>query len=163
MPNVPVIDPSEIEPNLERRHRDVMLDLILAWGELDGALGMFLSRVLGVSFVQGAELIGRVPGSAKLAEVVKIIRDVPNGADAARNLRKHKKNYERYSIPRNRIAHSKCVGIWTRNQDFIVFAVFEKVDDNLLALDAIPIQEMQRATRWGKAMTALALKIADAP
>ncbi len=163
MPNVPVIDPNEIEPDLERRHRDVMLDLILAWGELDGALGMFLSRVLGVSFVQGAELIGRVSGSAKLAEVVKIIRDVPNGADAARNLRKHKKNYERYSIPRNRIAHSKCVGIWTRNKDFIVFAVFEKVDDNLLALDAIPIQEMQRATRWGKAMTALALKIADAP
>ena len=163
MPNVPVIDPSEIEPNLERRHRDVMLDLILAWGELDGALGVFLSRVLGVSLYDGAELIGRMPSSAKLAEAVKILRDAPNGADAARNLRRHKKNYERYSIPRNRIAHSNCVGIWKRNQDFIVFAVFEKVDENLLALDATPIQEMQRATRWGKAMTALALKIADVP
>ena len=163
MPNVPVIDPSEIEPDLERRHRDVMLDLILAWAELDGALGMFLSRVLGVSLCHGAELIGRMSGSAKLAEVVKIIREVPNGADAARNLRRHKKYYERYSMPRNRIAHSNCVGIWTRNQDFIVFAAFEKVDDNLLALYATPIQEMQRATRWGKAMTALALKIADAP
>ena len=163
MPNVPVIDPNEIEPDLERRHRDAMLDLVLAWGELDGALGMFLSRVLGVSLYHGAELFGRMPGSAKLAEVVKIIRDAPNGADAARKLRKHKKDYERYSIPRNRIAHSNCVGIWTRNKDIIVFAAFEKVDDNLLALYATPIQEMQRATRWGKAMTALALKIADAP
>lgn len=163
MPNVPAIDPNEIEPDLERRHRDAMLDLVLAWGELDGALGMFLSRVLGVSLVQGAELIGRESGSAKLAKVIKIVREAPNGADAARNLRKHKKNYERYSIPRNRIAHSKCVGIWTRDRDFIVFAVFEKVDDNLLELEAIPMQEMQRAIRWGKAMTALALKIADAP
>ncbi len=162
MPNVPVIDPNEIEPDLERRHRDAMLDLVLAWGELDGALGMFLSRVLGGPFIQGAELIGRAPGSAKLAEVVKIVRDAPNGADAARNLRKHKKNYERYSIPRNRIAHSKCVGIWTRNRDFIVFAAFEKVGDNALALDAIPIQEMQRATRWGRAMRDMALKLADA-
>ena len=58
MPNAPTIDPSEIEPDLERRHRDAMLDLVLAWGELDGALGMFLSRVLGVPLVEGAELTG---------------------------------------------------------------------------------------------------------
>ncbi len=162
MPNAPAIDPGEIKPDLERRHRDVMLDLVLTWGELDGALGMFLSRVLEVSLYEGAELIGRMCGSAKLAEVVKIIRAAPNGTDAARKLKRHKKNYERYSVPRNRIAHSKYVGIWTHDRDFIVFAVFEKVDDNLLAVEAIPVQEMQRAIRWGKAMTALALKIADA-
>ena len=53
--------------------------------------------------------------------------------------------------------------IWTLDRDFIVFAVFEKVSDNELAVELIPIQEMQRAARWGGAMTALALKLADAP
>jgi len=140
-----------------------MLDLVLAWGSLDGAFGMLLSRVRGLPLDQGAELIGKLPSSAKLAEVCKVLRNSPGGADAARIMKKHKKNYERHSFARNRIAHSLCAGVWTHHRDFMVFAAFEKVKDNALAFDAIPIQEMQRATRWGRAMTALALKLANAP
>ena len=162
MPIAPAIDPDDITPDLEQRHRDAMLDLVLAWGSLDGALGMLLSCVLGLPLDQGAELIGKLPGSARLAKVRKALQNVPGGADAARILKRHKKNYERHSIPRNRIAHSRCVGVWTRDRNYIVFTTFEKVGDNELAVDAIPIEEMQRATRWGKAMTALALKLADA-
>lgn len=157
------IDPNDITPDLEQRHRDAMLDLVLAWGSLDGALGMLLSRMLGLPLDQGAELIGKHSGSAKLAKVRRLLRNAPGGANAARIMKKHKKNYERYSSARNRIAHSHCAGVWTRNRDFIVFAVFEKVEDNELAVEAIPIKDMQRATRWGRAMTALALKLADAP
>lgn len=163
IPIPPAIDPNDITPHLEQRHRDAMLDLVFAWGTMDGALGMLLSRVLGVPIVEGAELIGKLRGSAKLEKVRKALRNVPGGADAARIMKKHKKDYERHSGVRNRIAHSHCAGVWTRDRDFIVFAVFEKFEDNALAVDAIPIQEMQRATRWGKAMTALALKLADIP
>ena len=159
MPIAPAIDPDDITPNLEQRHRDAMLDLVLTWGSLDGAFGMLLSSVRGLPLDQGAEQIGRLPSSAKLAKVCKVLRDAPGGA---RIMKKHKKNYELYSRPRNRIAHSNCVGVWTRDRDFIVFATFEKVADNELAIDCIPIQEMQRATRWGRAMRDLALKLADA-
>ena len=78
-------------------------------------------------------------------------------------MKKHKRDYERHSGVRNRIAHSHCAGVWARDRDFIVFAAFEKVADNELAVDLVPIQEMQRATRWGRAMTAWAMKIVDAP
>ncbi len=162
MPIAPAIDPDDITPNLEQRHRDAMLDLVLAWGSLDGALGMLLSCVRGLPLDQGAELIGRRPSSAKLAEVCKVLRNAPGGADAARIMKKHKKNYELHSRPRNRIAHSRCVGVWTQDRNFIVFATFAKVTDNELAVDLVPIQEMQRATRWGRAMKDLALKLADA-
>ena len=171
MPNAPApapaldpddITPDNITPDLEQRHRDAMLDLVLAWGSLDGALGMLLSRVRGLPMDQGAELIGRRPNSAKLAEVCRVLRNSPGGADAARIMKKHTKNYELHSRPRNHIAHSHCAGVWTQDRDYIVFAVFEKVADNKLAVDAIPIQEMQRATRWGRAMTAMALKLVDA-
>ncbi len=163
IPMPPAIDPKDITPDLEQRHRDAMLDLVLAWGSLDGALGMLLSRVGGVPFDRGAELIGKRANSAKLEDVCKILRNVPGGADAARIFKKHKKNYERHSVIRNYIAHSHCVGFLTRDRDIIVFAIFEKVGDNTLAVDAVPIQEMQRATRWGRAMIAMALKLADAP
>ena len=157
----PAIDPNDITPDLEQRHRDAMLDLVLTWGTLDGALGMLLSRVLGVPFDQGAELMSKMPSSARMAEVRKVLRNAPGGADAARIVKKHKKNYERYSFARNRIAHSHCAGVWTRDQDYIVFAPFKKFEDNLLAVDAIPIQDMQRATRWGRTVTAMALEIVD--
>ena len=163
MPIPPAINPKDITRHLEQRHRDAMLDLVLAWGTMDVALGMLLSRVLEMPIDQGAELIGRLPGSAKLEKVRKALRNAPGGADAAGFVKRHKKNFERHSFPRNRIAHSHCVGVWTIDQDFIVFAAFEKVDDNALALYAIPIQDMQRATRWGQAMTAVALKLADIP
>ncbi len=162
MPIAPAFDPNDITPNLEQRHRDAMLDLVLAWGSLDGAFGMLLSCVRDLPLDQGAELIGKLPSSAKLAEVCKVLRNAPGGTDAARIMKKHMKSYELHSRPRNRIAHSRCVGVWTRNRDFIVFATFQKVADNELAVDLIPIQEMQRATRWGRAMRDMVLKLVDA-
>ncbi len=158
----PAIDPNDITSDLEQRHRDAMLDLVLAWGELDGALGILLSGVRDLPLVQGAELVGRRANAAKLEEICKVLRNAPGGADAARIVKKHKKHYELHARPRNRIAHSRCRGVWTQDRNFIVFMTFEKVADNELAVDLIPIQEMQRATRWGRAMSDLALKLADA-
>ena len=73
-----------------------MLDLVLAWGSLDGAFGMLLSCVRELPLDHGAELIGRLPNSAKLAKICNVLRDVPGGANAARTMRKHKKSYELY-------------------------------------------------------------------
>jgi len=138
-----------------------MLDLVLAWGELDGALGMLLSVASGVSMADGAERFAKRSGSAKLQDLCKAVRTHPQGDQAARMIRRHKKTYEQYSIPRNRIAHSKCIGFQLADPDFILFAVFEKHDINELIIDAIPIQLMAHATRWGKSMTRVALKIVD--
>ena len=106
----PDFDPNDIT-DLEERHRDAMLDLVLAWGSLDGALGILLSCVQGLPLDQGAELVGRRPNPRKLEEVCKILRDAPGGAEAASTIEKHKKCYELYARPRNRIAHSRCKGI----------------------------------------------------
>lgn len=146
---------------LEQRHRDAMLDLVLAWGELDGALGMLLSAASSIPMADGAQKFGRLPGSEKLQQLFKAVRAHPNGTNAAKQIRKHKKAYELHSFPRNRIAHSKCLGINRLDRDFILFAAFEKYGDDELIIDAIPIQVMERATRWGKAMTGVALKIVD--
>ena len=151
----------DILAELEQRHRDAMLNLVLAWGELDGALGMLLSVASGVPMADGAEKFGRIPGSEKLQRLFKAVREHPEGKNAARQIRKHKKAYELHSFPRNRIAHSKCLGIKRVDRDFIVFAAFEKYGVDELIIDAIPIQMMERATRWGKAMTGLALKLVD--
>ena len=155
------IDLNDILP-LEQRHRDVMLDLVLAWGALDGALGMLLSSVKGVPLDEGAMEFSALRSSAKLHQVCQALRDAPNGAEAARILKKHKRRLERHSQPRNRIAHSNCGGVWAVDPEYIVFLPFKKFAEGELTCEAIPIQEMERASRWGRAMTNLALKIEDA-
>lgn len=100
------IDVNRVRVELEQRHRDAMLDLVLAWGSLDGAFGALLSSLLGVPLAEGAEQIGKFSSSGKLAAIIKIVRNAAGGVNAARILKRHKKTYERYSFARNRIAHS---------------------------------------------------------
>lgn len=158
-----MIKPDDIELELEQRHRDAMLDLVLAWGSLDGALGMMLARTLGIPMVEGAEIIGKMPASARFAEMRRLMLKAPEGAEVAHILKKHKKSYERYSRTRNFIAHSHCAGIWKKDRDYIVFATYEKVGPDGLAIDAVPLDEMKRAMIWGRAMGKVALAVADVP
>jgi len=94
--------------------------------------------------------------------VANALQTAKGGADAATFIKKQKKKFEKFSFARNRTAHSRCAGIWTKDRNFIVFAAFEKVSGNMLAVDAISIRQMHRATKWGEAMTALVIKIVDA-
>lgn len=146
---------------LEQRHRNAMLDLILVWGELDSTLGMLVSCTLGLSRTDGAEKVGKYPASAKFREIFKVLRDVPDGKEAAQAVNMHKCNYEKHSLVRKPIAHSKCVGVKSSDEDFIVFMVFEKHGENELAMDAIPIQQFEVATKWGREMIKVAMEIVD--
>ncbi len=146
---------------LEQRHRDAMLDLILAWGELDTALGMLLSCVLNMPLVEGAETVGKMPATSKFRKIFEMLRDSPNGEDAARKVKSHKRSYEKHSLIRKPIAHSKCLGAKSTDKDFILFAAFEKHGENGLAVDAVPVQEIYRATLWGREMTKVAMAIVE--
>lgn len=135
---------------LKPLHREAMLDLVLAWGTLDGVLGMLLAKFLNLPLHEAADEIGKQNGSAKLAEVIKIISQVEAGKNFAKLLRKHKKTYEKYSKPRNKIAHGHCAGYLLCDENYVVFAVFERVaGSENMAADAVPVEEMERATKWG--------------
>jgi hypothetical protein len=152
---------SNIVRKFEDRHRDAMLEVILAWADLDGAMSILLTNILGIRLVEGAGIVGKMKTSSKFHEIFKIIRDIPSGADAAKIIKRQKKTYEELSFFRNRIAHAKCVGIRKDDPDFVVFAAFEKHNDDDLVVDAIPIQEMDRAASWARGMSAMALNLAD--
>lgn len=142
-------------------HRAAMLDLILTWGTLDGALSMLAARILGLQMHEAADEIGKLRGSAKIAKMIKVFSEVEEGKTVAKILKKHKKAYEKHSVPRNRIAHAHCVGYSAIDDDYILFAVFERVGEDGLAVDAVPVEEMQRATSWGRNLTKIALRIVD--
>jgi len=39
------------------------------------------------------------------------------------------------------------------DDNYVVFAIFERTGQEGLAVDAIPVEEMERATKWGEAFT----------
>ena len=157
----PAIDVTDIRRELDQRHRDAMLDLVLAWASLDVALGMLLSGVRGLPLHEGAEQIGVMGATAKLNEVYKAVRAVPGAAEAARKLKKHKKNYEIHAAPRNSVAHACCVGVSSTDADYVVFTAFKKFGADQLVCDAIPVQQMHRATVWGRAMRDLVMRMVN--
>jgi len=157
-----LIDPEDVK-QLQQRHRDAMLDLILAWGSLDGALGMMLARVMGIPMVEGAELVSGMPATARFAHMRRLLLKSATGADAAAMLKKHKKSYEQLAPMRNMIAHSHCAGFWTKYPDYVVFLTYQKVGDDALAVDGMHIGGMQRATAWAHTMRKLAFEVSNVP
>jgi len=155
-------DPADVDVEIPAKHREIMLDLILAWGTLDGALGMMMATILQLPYDECAARFGDMPGSAKLREMEKLLRAHGN-AEAAAILKKHKKSYERHSVPRNSIAHSHCGGVMRTNREYLVFAPFRRESAHNMLVEAIPLEQMQRATRWGMAMANLAKRVAGLP
>ncbi|MBB5985799.1 hypothetical protein [Sphingobium lignivorans] len=142
-------------------HRDVMLDLILAWAEVDVALKLLLSKVLNVGMSDGADLIGRMPASAVLAQIRKAAAANSASLEVLKLIRGHRRQYDKHAKPRNLIAHSKCVGYWIVDPNYLVFTSFEKTAEGELAVDRTPLEEMRRSHRWALAMTAMAMRIVD--
>jgi hypothetical protein len=164
------VDPDDIDETLEQRHRDAMLDVVLAWATVDGALGMLLSGVRGLSLYEGAAAVGAMPASAILAEVHRAIRTAQTHADAsdqagfdrvASTLKRYKKKYEEFSVVRNRIAHSYCKGIWTVDRNFVVFMIFKQHGSSDLAAECISIENMELATKFGNHLCAAMLRFAS--
>ncbi|MCC5975206.1 MAG: hypothetical protein JJT81_14295 [Rubellimicrobium sp.] len=149
----------KVELPLKPIHRDAMLDLVLAWGTLDGALAMLLADIMRLPYHEAADTIGKQGGSGKLAEMIRLIRQSDSAKDAVKFLKKHKNLYERYSKPRNRIAHGHCAGYLLADENYVVFVVFERVGHEDLAVDAVPVEEMERATRWGKEFAAFIVQM----
>ncbi|WP_424941663.1 hypothetical protein [Aliiroseovarius sp. S253] len=141
------VPPDVIE--LSSSQRDVLLDLVLTWATIDGALSMLLADVRSMGWADAADEIRKLRGSHKLAQVIKALKNHESGAEAARKLRKIKRRYERFSTLRDHVAHSRCIGCSKEDPSYIVFLTFERVGEDMLAMYRVPVEEMSEAISWG--------------
>ena len=74
---------------------------------------------------------------------------------------KFAKQYEKHSRPWDAITSSRCAGVCGLNQEYLIFAKFARIGPEELAVDRVPLHEIERASRWGEAMCRLASKIAQ--
>lgn len=132
---------------LSQAAKDAMLDLILAWAHVDGALSLWVGFKFGVRADKAAILLGRSDAQSKLLKLQRLY--ALEGADqVVAQIRAIRKSYEKQVAPRNIVAHASCRGCLRSEPDRIVFAAYEAVKLGELAIDAVPIEVMERSTRW---------------
>jgi len=146
---------------LKQFHREAMLDLVLAWGSLDGALTMLVSAFTDEDLNNAASRLSKVKGTAKLLEIARILEENEQDSQIAKNFRRLKKRYEKHSKPRNRIAHAHCAGYLLGDEQYLVFAVAEPDGVDRMVVEAIPVEEIIAATEYGQTLTAFASQTAE--
>lgn len=150
---------ASFELPLKPYQRDVMLDLILAWGTLDGALSQLVAAFSAEPLCVTVERIGKSNGSAKIREIVDLLKSDERTKEKSKTFKRIKRKYEKYSVARNRIAHGHCAGYLSCDEQYLVFAVAEREGEDELAVEAIPLAQMIAATNFGNELAAISIEI----
>ena len=140
--------------------RELLLSLVLQWAELDGAISILCGTWFGLNPTSSSILLGRASASEKLRKIEKLCaaHSLPEVAKSYKQLRR---DYERWSKPRNLIAHSKLIGADANDHEVLLFATYEVVQHKELAIDRIGMPAVKNALEWGRELAAHCLKLAD--
>lgn len=135
-----------------------MLNLVLAWAHVDGALSLWVGVKFELRADKTAILLGRSDAQSKLAKLQRLY-SLEGATQFVATIKAIKKSYEKHVRPRNTVAHASCRGCLKSEPDRIIFASYEAVKLDQLAIDAIPIEVMERSTAWANLLSERVEKI----
>ncbi|OYW45063.1 MAG: hypothetical protein B7Z36_05465 [Novosphingobium sp. 12-63-9] len=138
----------DIERQLPHSVREVLLDVILAWANLEMATGFFVASVLGINPDEGAERFGRKEIADKLKRAANALRN-SGKFEVASKISEISRVYPEMTLFRRRIAHSKCAGVRKSVPSRVVFLPFEREGEpGNLAVEVIEISKFSEAVSW---------------
>jgi hypothetical protein len=149
---MPRFNIDDLDRSINSAAEEAMLALVLAWAHLDGALSMWVGVKFGVPADKMAILLGRSDATSKLMKLQRVYALEGDQLEAAK-IKAIKKAYEKHVRPRNLVAHASYRGCMKSEPDRIIFASYEAVTQGELAIDAVPIEEMERSTAWANLLS----------
>lgn len=149
---MPSFNIDDLDRRVNAAAEDAMMALILAWAHLDGALSLWVGVKFGVPADKMAILLGRADGTSKLLKLRRLYL-LEGDTESAKRIKLIKNNYEKHVRPRNLVAHASYRGCLKSEPDRLVFASYEAVSLGTLAVDAVPIEEIQRSTAWANLLS----------
>ncbi|WP_206663453.1 hypothetical protein [Aurantiacibacter suaedae] len=147
---VAAVAAGDLEAQLPSDVREVLLDVILMWANLDMVTAFFLSSVSGLNPDDGAKRFGRKEIADKLKKAAKRLRS--NGAtDLASRIEEMADSYPNHAFYRKRIAHSRCAGVRKSDPTRLIFLPFEQEGPpGHLAMEIIDLSLFMRAADWAR-------------
>lgn len=138
-----------------------MMALVLQWARVDAAIAQITAASFNLSPTAGAILMERTSVSDRLRKVRQLQLSLCRN-EQAKALQKVKKQYEEHAKPRNMIAHAACAGVWKQSRQHLVFMPFEVQGEyGNLSVEAIHIEVIRRATRFGVALEKSIMALVD--
>lgn len=139
-------DESDLDRSVSQEARDAMLDLILRWASLDGAVSQLYAGVFQKADEDHADEIASIPLTQKLREIQVALR--PHIPKLAATLNKLKKQCERYRQARDTVAHCHLAGTLRSRPDCLVFLRYRQHKAGGLMVDAMPLGVIAESTRF---------------
>jgi hypothetical protein len=147
----------DLEPVLPPDVREVMLDLILAFANLDGSTAFFSASLNDLDPGEGAKKYRRWPIARKFKEAAKAMRRSER-VDEAALLDRISEEYADRSEARNRVAHSRCLGVRRSDPMLIVFVPYEKEGPaKHLAIEGHRLARLKADLEWARGMNSTLL------
>jgi len=147
-PEATAVLEGDIQRGLPPDIREVLLDVILAWANLDMATAFFVASLFGLSPDEGADKFGRKEIADKLRRASKALRESGN-TNAAVKVGEIAEAYPDKALMRRRIAHSRCAGVRKSAPDRVIFLPFEREGPpGHLAVEIIHISKFAEAAAW---------------
>ena len=151
----------DLQAKLPQEVREAMLDVVLAWANLDMATAFFVSLVSELDPDDGAKKFGRKQIEEKLARAGKILAENKR-EELAEEVREIAESYQEKSFYRRRIAHSKCAGVRKTNPRRVVFLPYEQEGPpGNLAVEIFALDFFTEAITWARSAHDTLMKYVD--
>jgi hypothetical protein len=124
-PEATAIVEGDIEPVLPADVREAMLNLILAFANLDGATAFLAASLSGLGIDKGAERFGRKIVADKLKAASKALSQAGRQQEA-RFIDEISADYVGRALIRKRIAHARCAGVRKSDATRVIFLPYER-------------------------------------
>jgi hypothetical protein len=140
----------DVEQQLPNDVREVLLDVILAWADLDMTTAFFVSLILGMTPDEGADKFGRKFIEEKLKKASKALNE-QGKQKVASEICAIAQVYPKKAFLRKRIAHTRCAGVRRSDPNRIIFLPFEREGPaGNLAVEVLHISTFTDAIKWAK-------------
>lgn len=137
-----------------------MLDLLLRWASLEGAVSQFSAATFDQDDEEHADEITNRKMSMKLREIDLALR--PHLPELAAVIGKLKKEAERYGKLRDTIAHCHCAGMLKSKPRYLVFLRYRRHTLGGLSVDHVPLEMFDEAKRFAEHVRSVVERLNDA-
>lgn len=130
--------------------RHAMLDLVLAFADLDGATAFLAASLSGLGIDEGADRFGRKIVAEKLKAASKALLRGGREQEAS-FIDEISAEYVGRALIRKRIAHSRCVGVRKSDPSRVIFLPYEREGPvGHFAIEVHGIESIQSDTKWAR-------------
>lgn len=136
---------------ITNQHRVAMASVVIGFARLDTRLSDWIVQAFEMRHERGAMFIQNMSIDNKFQRLIKLYEHEGPRLYATQ-LKTRKKAMSPHYEVRNLICHAACLGTWTKDRDYLIFAPLNYIPGSagMAKVEAVSIQSMKLAADWAE-------------